>query len=368
MEVSREQLLAFRVAAHGVAERTAEPLGVLGAWTVQDSPPGAAATALHARARELPAGWLEQALEARTAVALWNPRTALAVLPAADVPAYLAALRPADAELRDVLGRAVPPEEDPAEAVALAVAAVSEALDDGPRSRDALHEELRVRLPAPLLPWCEPCGSHHARRGLLVAAGLHGRLCVSGREGRQPVFSRTDRWLGGLADEVPGAARALVRRYLRAYGPSTPRAFAGWAGVGHAQARRLWQTVEDELRQTSAGWVLGEDADLLADPPPARGVRLLPPGDPLLLARDPEVLLPDPAWRRRQRVAVGQPGVLLVDGTAAGLWRPRKQGRRLGIAVAAMAPLGPSVREALDAEAAALAPHRGAASATVTID
>jgi hypothetical protein len=65
---------------------------------------------------------------------------------------------------------------------------------------------------------------------------------------------------------------------------------------------------------------------------------------------------------------VGQPGVLLVDGTAAGLWRPRKQGRRLGIAVAAMAPLGPSVREALDAEAAALAPHRGAASATVTID
>ena len=65
-----------------------------------------------------------------------------------------------------------------AEPVALAVDAISDALDGVTLSRDDLHGELRQRLPGELLPWCAGCESHHARRGLLVMAGLHGRLCV----------------------------------------------------------------------------------------------------------------------------------------------------------------------------------------------
>jgi hypothetical protein len=43
-------VLARRIAAQGLASRSATTLEVLRSWTVQDSPPGAAATAIAARA------------------------------------------------------------------------------------------------------------------------------------------------------------------------------------------------------------------------------------------------------------------------------------------------------------------------------
>ena len=43
-------VLARRIAAQGLASRSATTLDVLRSWTVQDSPPGAAATAIAARA------------------------------------------------------------------------------------------------------------------------------------------------------------------------------------------------------------------------------------------------------------------------------------------------------------------------------
>ena len=69
------------------------------------------------------------------------------------------------------------------------------------------------------------------------------------------------------------------------------------------------------------------------DPPPAEGVRLLATGDPLLLGRDRERLVPDPAMRKKVWTAVGGAGVVLVDGEATALWRARKQGKRLEVTV-----------------------------------
>jgi Winged helix DNA-binding domain len=91
-----------------------------------------------------------------------------------------------------------------------------------------------------------------------------------------------------------------VRRHLHAFGPSTPAGLAAWAGLANAHARGLWKLVDDELVEVRIGdrtraWLLAADADALADPPPARGVRLLPAGDPLLQARDRELLIADEA-------------------------------------------------------------------------
>jgi hypothetical protein len=69
--------------------------------------------------------------------------------------------------------------------------------------------------------------------------------------------------------------------------------------------------------------------------------------------------------RKRARTGIGAPGVVLVDGDVAGLWRPEKKGKRLVVAVE---PLTKAVRQAaaaLEAEAAILAPHRGAERAEV---
>jgi hypothetical protein len=323
---------------------------VLRSWAVQDSPPGAATAAIVARCEDVPVGWLERAIyEDRTAVALYNARTATAIVPADEAAAYGTAFLPDDdAGLKAIVGPALPERSEGfVEPVALAVAAVSDVLDGVTLSRDDLHEGLRQRLPGELLPWCPGCESHHARRGLLVMAALHGRLCVADRAGRQPAFARTDQLVGWEAPPRAEAGAELVRRYRREYGPSTPAHFGEWAGIGKAHARELWALVDDEPPA----------------PGRAKGVRLLAPGDPVLLGRDREALVPDPAVRKKVWAAIGGAGIVQSDGEAVATWRARKQGKRLEVTVDAF---GTVPAPALEAELQRLAPHRGCTSVTFT--
>ena len=75
-------------------------------------------------------------------VALYNARTATAIVPADEAAAYGTALLPADdAGLKAIVGSALPEHDEGfAEPVALAVDAVSDALDGVTLSRDDLHE------------------------------------------------------------------------------------------------------------------------------------------------------------------------------------------------------------------------------------
>jgi Winged helix DNA-binding domain len=314
------QVLAFRVAAQGLGDRSKSVQEVAASFTLQDSPPGAALTAVAARSDQ--AGELAAALESRELVALPNPRTAISILPAGDVATFLAALEPPDEKaLETVLLRAAPGDFEAAREQA--VVAVGEALDGRVLSRDALHEELRGRLPPELLPWCEPCQSHHARRGVLTVAALEGRLCIAGREGRQNTFARTDQWI----DLQPPEKTELVRRYLHHLGPSTPADFAAWAGIAPHHAKALLEAVE--LERVGKAFLLAEDLPAFERAPQPRGVRLLGPGDPLLTARDKEHLIADKELRRKVWRPIGSPGVVLHDGVPAGTWRARKQGRKL---------------------------------------
>lgn len=305
---------------------------------MQDSPPGAAITALVART-EVEVGALDRALyEERSAVALYNARSATAIVPADEVAAYATAQLPdGDEQLTTLMKNAAPDRES----LQLAVDAISDALDGRALSRDDLHEALRQRLPSALLPWCPGCQSHHARRGLLIHAGLHGRLCISGRVGRQPEFARTDQLVGWDPPPREQTGRELVARYRRQYGPSNATDFAEWSGLARAHAKALWASSD----ATGAG----EQLD---------GVRLLGPGDPQLQRRDREALIPDPAWRKRVWAASGGAGVVMADGEVVALWRARKQGKRLEVTVD-----GADVD--IQEQAERLAPHRGCTTAVV---
>jgi hypothetical protein len=200
-------------------------------------------------------------------------------------------------------------------------------------------------------------------------ASLRGRLCLAGRAGRQPAFARTDQWVGWDPPAPEDAGAELVRRYLGAYGPSTPAHLAQWAGLGTAHAKGLWSSVAGELAEVRAGgghaWALAQDLSRLREPAAVTGVRLVAPGDPLLLGRDREPLLPDPAMRAEVWRASGGAGVVLADGDPAGLWRARKKGRTLEVTVAAAGPLP---RADVQAEAERLAPHRGATAVALQVD
>ena len=112
---------------------TAEALDVLRSWAVQDSPPGAAVAALVARCPDVPVGWLDAALyEERTVVALYNPRTATAIVPADEVAAFgTAFLPPDDAALKAIVGLRAARRSTRASRSRsqLAVDAISDALD-----------------------------------------------------------------------------------------------------------------------------------------------------------------------------------------------------------------------------------------------
>src|SRR3954469_19677919 len=106
-------------------------MDVLRSWAVQDSPPGAAIAALVARG-DVEVGWLDRAIyEERTVVALYNARSATAVVPAQEAAAYGTAQLPVDeAGLKAVLNRAAPERDDGyAEAAEFAYQAISEALN-----------------------------------------------------------------------------------------------------------------------------------------------------------------------------------------------------------------------------------------------
>jgi hypothetical protein len=236
--------------------------------------------------------------------------------------------------------------------------AVHDSLRAGPLPRDDFHQALRERLPAELLWWCRGCQSHHVHPSLWRATGIRGVLAIVGREGRSAVF--------GLPPESPKVddpGAELARRFLRSYGPARPRLLADWAGLAPSHARTLWdragRLAPVDLDGAQA-WILPEDEHALVDGAEIRGVRLLPNLDPLNAGRDRELLVPDPGVRKRIWTAIGGPGVVLIAGRVAGLWRPAKKGRRLVVTVEPLGKLSAAARDGLAAEAVRIAPFRGA--------
>jgi hypothetical protein len=175
------------------------------------------------------------------------------------------------------------------------------------------------------------------------------------------------RYTSAQPGRTPSASEAL-RRFLRFYGPATPRDFADWAGLAKPHAQRLWDEAAGELAEVrvgkSRGWILEADLVALQSPPGAEGVRLLPPGDPYLQLPNRALLAPGPELRKRLFRPVASPGAVLRDGRLAGLWRVKARGAKAELTVEA---LGGLQRGDLEEEARRVARLRGAAEAVVLV-
>lgn len=359
VDLTRRQAVAFRLARHHLAER----LGADGARSaavvgLQDTPPGTAALALAARADVAP-----DALDDLVLVPC--VRGAPLVVAEQDLAVFTAGLEPPDEEAaKAVVGNAWKSLDGitAMEALDRVGEAVHDSLRDGPLPRDDFHQALRERLPGELLWWCKGCGSHHVHPSLWRATGIRGVLAIVGREGRSAVF--------GLPPEAPrldDPGAELARRFLRAYGPARPKLLAEWAGLAGSHATALWERAGElaavKVDGTTA-WVLAEDEPaLLDDDATPAGVRLLANLDPLNAARDRELLVPDPALRKRIWTVLGGPETVLVGGEVVGLWRAAKKGKKLLVTVEPLGKLTSSATDELAAEADRIAPFRGADTA-----
>jgi Winged helix DNA-binding domain len=355
LRLTRKQAVAFRLARHHLTKRLSRARMEEAAFVgLQDTPPGTAALALAARANVAPEAFDELVL-------VPSIRGAPIAIAKEDLAVFTAGLEPPDEEsAKAVVGNAWKSLDGitAMEALDRVSEAVHDSLRDGPLARDDFHQALRERLPKELLWWCKGCNSHHVHPSLWRATGIRGVLAIVGRDGRSAVFGLPPR---APALEDPGAE--LARRFLNTYGPARPKLFADWAGLATSHANALWDragTLAQVELEGKRAWALAGDKRALAKEPRVDGVRLLANLDPLNAGRDRELLVPDPAVRKRIWTVLGGPGIVLASGEVAGLWRPAKKGRKLVVTVEPLGKLTKSLKEELAAEAERIAPFRGA--------
>lgn len=362
--VDADQVLAFRLARSGLTARAADGLAAAAACPASDFSRDAALLALAARAEGVTRERYREAVDSGDLVVAHIVRGAIHALAPEDLARYGRALIARDDdELAAQLGRQVRRLADekgfaPTAALEEVAAATTDALAGGRTlDKNELHEELRRRVSADVMPWCRGCGSHHVApmlwRYATVKAGVRldaDRRYAMARPGRTP------------------AAREAVRRFLSWYGPAQPGDFAEWAGVAKPHGRRLWNEVAADLAEVRVGrraaWLQADDVATLESPPKADGVRLLPPGDPYLQKANRPLLAPDDDLRKRLFRPVASPGVVLRDGRLAGLWRTRAKGKRLEIAVER---IGRLARADLEDEAQRVAALRGSSEAILSV-
>ncbi|WP_407547625.1 winged helix DNA-binding domain-containing protein [Streptomyces sp. Pv4-95] len=392
-KVRTSDVIAFRLHAHNLTNRqSSDALNeVAGACGIQNSPPGSALLALHARVEGVTQGGCGHLIgEEKSLLQTWCMRGSPFYFPTVDAPVFTTGVLPATetARLHLIFGveqalKGLGMGLD--EAVDMASAGIGAVLSGRQLGINELGKELAERIADDLPPrqrntW-QASGPYDAQQTLgegvvhfcMRMLALRGIVCIAPRSGNKAPFVLLEEWLGSpLPQTDPDSARAaLLRRYLRCYGPSTRKNFAAWVGVRTGDVDPWWNLLEDELMPVEAGgsqaWILADDLDTLQSPPETRGVRLLPPRDPYTQMRDRETILE----KQHHRVLwkpVGEPGAVLTDGAIAGMWRPRKRGSKLTLTVKTFRPLRTELRKRLHEEADHVAELRGAAAVQVEFE
>jgi hypothetical protein len=400
IEVDRAQVLAYRFDAHGLAPSTPGPVETVLASGVQDYPPGRSA-ALAIRLRT------GRALETST-VLVHSMRGAMHLHRATDLPRLVAALRIED--VQDMPPQAIGPfGAELTEAgitFADALDEVAEAMrlaftNGGPGwtpTKGELSGTVSPTVRPPLAPWCEGCGVFHIHDKLFRMATLEARLVIMLDTNSPSMFrfhpakqpppgtpSAENSGAGANAGTAPhtatvpsadtdpravagadsAASRAeLVRAFLAAFGPAKPTHLASWLSITPAAARRWWDRIADELRPIKVDgrryWTHADHLQALRSPPKPDGIRLLPPYDPLTELADRELLVPDPARRKAVWKTAANPGIVLLNGEIAGVWRQRRTRDRLTLRVDPFTELPNHHRKKAEPDAATIADYFGA--------
>lgn len=387
MELSARQIRAHRLRAHHLDQKYpfGELLAVAGTCGLQNSPPGAWETAAFCRLKNCTLPQLHQALyQKKELLQAWSIRGVPLIFPTADSDVFLSALIAQEGEdpwiytkgiglALDHLGMSF------AELLPLVESAAEYLEDHTIKSKEELDRVL-AQLIAEQLPaqkqslWNAPSMYGAPDRQtvggaavsfLLRPCSFKGLVVFGEREGISPTFTSPLRWLGHrLVPSAQGEAE-LARRFLHAYGPATPRAFADWLGSSPAQAKRLWQEIEAELEPvTAAGkkaFILQADRESFRCADAEESLLLLGPHDPYLDIRDRAILLEDTAAQRQVWRTVGNPGVILKGGKIIGIWKTRIQREKLSVSTTLWEPLSAPEQRELERQMEGYASFRGLA-------
>jgi uncharacterized protein YcaQ len=310
--------------------------------------------------------WTRNHALTRTGIedALWKSRTlvktslmrqTLHLIPTGEFPLYIAALRPSRfAQAMRVMDRCGITRDESDALIPL----IMETLSAGPLSRPAIAAALRPKASKQVRFWMENSWSLVR---LPVAEGL---VCYGRGEGNAIVFIRVDHWLPKLKLEPMSATEAqgaLLRKYLRAYGPATLTDFSHWAGIPMQEVRSLRALLESDLAEIPGDkkncLLLREDVEVLNSSTAAKGsIRLLPSFDTYLLAhRDKDHLLSATHYKRVYRNQGWISPVVLIDGAVVAVWSYKLQSKRLVVEIEPFGKLSRAERAGIEREAESLA-------------
>lgn len=275
-----------------------------------------------------------KSLAARTLIRSWGMRGTLHLFEAGDFPTIVAALKLKEPWRRPAWLRYFGMTERQMEE---GIEAVGEILDDGvPRTRAQLADDMDARFGKAVGDLVR--GSWGT---FLKQAANKGYASQAWTDDSSVAFVRPDRWLGEWRTEDPDEAhRALVRRYLAGYGPASPAELNRWWGVTGGGLKPVLKELGDELTEVEVdghrGLVRTEDVAAIEAARPLRGgeVILLGAFDPLIVGAGlREWLIPAAHLTRVSRIAGWISPVVLIDGTAAGVWDAKRSGDELSITV-----------------------------------
>ena len=321
-----QQCLVPRLARRGLGHAVERVLGV------QAQVMSAAELSVGARVDGLAREDVQRALwQDRTLVKTWAMRGTIHVFAAEDLPLVVAA-RCADGgryRLNDFLqfGFSEAQYDE-------FLRAVPEVLGDAAMTREALANGVAERMKTPAV-----------RRALLATSWgtlwkpsmFRGELCFGPGEGRTKTFVNPRKWLTEWKEWEPKEAqREVTRRYLRAYGPATPRDFSfWWDGGGTVFGKKMFELLGDEVETVDVeGWkatalkssleAMAKMAKGKAEPgvQSVQSVRLLPMFDVYVLtqSRNLEPVLAQEHKGKVFRPAAWVSAVVLVDGRIEGVW------------------------------------------------
>ena len=292
----------------------------------------------------------------RTLVKTWAMRGTLHLLPADELPTWVAALRVKEQSARRG------PAWERYHGITVAqldatTAAVAEVLAADPLTREELGRRVGEATDDPALADIVRASFGGS---ILKSAAAYGDLCFAPDRGRNVTFVNPRSWLGGTWTE-PDPADAfstVAHRFFDAYAPATVADFGRWWGVSAADAKKVLRPLVDDLVACDLDGVTSlvtpAGAEGLAAAKPLRGhVRLLPAFDTYVLAPHGHRRH---AWPEGLHARISRPAgwitpVVIVDGRIVGVWAHERGKGSFAITIEAFGSLSPSVRAAAEAQA-----------------
>lgn len=341
-EISRQELIALRLASHRLAATPSKPAGFkridqavqwMGAvqaqeyaharWAVASRMPHDAATTDAS---------VEEALAQRKVVRSWVLRGTLHLAAAADLRWLLALAAPALLTRTAAAYREVNLDEA---AFRKILPAIRQCLQGG---QQLTREELFTLLARRRID----TEGHRGGR-ILYRAAQTGLICLGDPRGKQARYALLDEWLPPQP-ELPheDALKKLAQRYFASHGPATLADFTWWSGLAAGEARAALEMAGPKLTHAlfegdTVWWAKRTPVTpVLAQP----AVQLLAGFDEYVLGYTDRKAIVDPVHAGKLMTPNGlfRPA-LLVGGCVAGTWQVEIKKTALSINTAPFAPL-----------------------------